>query len=68
MTNANYAVSCSVLNSTYSHTGQGSFRNAMPQKDGYLTSSIRAGVCRYTNPTGYADEDEDKVNVIVFGN
>jgi len=67
MTNANYAVSCSVLNSTYSHTGQGSFRNAMPQKDGYLTSSIRV-FCRYTNPTGYADEDEDMVNIIVFGN
>jgi len=67
MTDANYAVSCSVLNSTYSHTGQGSFRNAMPQKDGYLTSSIRV-FCRYTNPTGYADEDEDMVNIIVFGN
>ena len=67
MANANYAVSCSVLNSTYSHTGQGSFRNAMPQKDGYLTSSIRV-FCRYTNPTGYADEDEDMVNIIVFGN
>jgi len=67
MTNANYAVSCSVLNSTYSHSGQGSFRNAMPQKDGYLTSSIRV-FCRYTNPTGYANEDEDMVNIIVFGN
>ena len=67
MTDANYAVSCSVLNNTYSHSGQGSFRNAMPQKDGYLTSSIRV-FSRYTNPTGYAQEDEDIVNVIIFGN
>ena len=67
MTDANYAVSCSILNTTYSHSGDPSFRNAMPQKDGYLTSSIRV-FSRFVNYSGYGQEDENMVNIIVFGN
>ena len=67
MTDANYAVSCSILNNTWSHSGDSSFRNAMPQKDGYLTSSVRV-FSRFVNASGYGQEDENIVNVIVFGN
>jgi hypothetical protein len=67
MTNVNYAVSCSVLNNTWSHSGDNSYRNAMPQKDGYLTSSIRV-FSKFVNATNSGQEDENKVNVIVFGN
>ena len=67
MTDANYVMAGSALNSTYSHSGDDSHRLPMPQKDGYLASSIRV-FTKYGHSTGEGQEDENIVNVIVFGN
>lgn len=67
MTDANYVMAGSALNSTYSHSGDDSHRLPMPQKDGYLASSIRV-FTKYGHSTGEGQEDEDIVNVIIFGN
>ena len=67
MTDTNYTVSCSVVHNTYSVPSDISYRSAMPHKDGYLTSYVRV-FSKFTHPTGQGQEDEDIVNVTVFGN
>jgi hypothetical protein len=67
MTDANYVMAGSALNSTYSYSGDDSHRLPMPQKDGYLASSIRV-FTKYGHSTGEGQEDENIVNVIIFGN
>ncbi len=67
MTDANYVMAGSALHSTWSHSGDDSHRLPMPQKDGYLASSIRV-FTKYGHSTGQGQEDENIVNVIIFGN
>ncbi len=67
MTDANYVMAGSALHSTWSYSGDNSHRLPMPQKDGYLASSIRV-FTKYGHHTGSGQEDENIVNVIIFGN